>query len=321
MRIEPSSRPRLLCPLFIPGNRPEMLAKASRYDASAFVPDFEDSVPTAAKDDAVDATAHATPELVATGKPIIPRVNGLATGRTPDELESVVGTGIVGISIGKVSSAEDVRQVSAMIDTIEKTKGVKRGATLILPWIETAAAVVNAYDICSANPRVGWVAFGAEDYAADMGIMREVDADSPQHVRSDEYGESSLLYARSAVAVAARAAGVEALDTPYVKFRDSDGLMAEAGLARRLGYTGKFAIHPAQIGTIRSVWMPSDAEIARAQHVIDAASSASAEGRGAISLDGEMIDAPVVARARNILADAGLTQSHSDSDRETEQDG
>ena len=310
MRYEPSSRPRLLCPLFIPGNRPDMLAKASRFDASAFVPDLEDSVPTAAKDDAVEATARVMPELVATGKPIIPRLNGLATGRTQRELESSVGTGIVGISIGKVNSGEDIQHVSDMIDTIEKTKGVKPGATLILPWIETAVAVVNAYDICSASPRVCWVAFGAEDYAADMGIMRGIDTDPPCRDLADEYGEASLLYARSAVAVAARAACVEALDTPYVKFRDSQGLTAEANLARRLGYTGKFAIHPAQIGTIRSVWMPSVAEITRARRVIDAADSASAQGRGAISLDGEMIDAPVVARAWNILSDAGLTPLH-----------
>ena len=319
MRYEPSSRPRLLCPLFIPGNRRDMLAKASRFDASAFVPDLEDSVPSAAKDDAVEATVRAMPELVAIGKPIIPRVNGLTTGRTQSELEAVVGTGIVGISIGKVNSGEDIRQVSDMIDSIEKTQGVKPGATLILPWIETAAAVVNAYDICSASPRVGWVAFGAEDYAADMGIMREVDTDPPWQDPADEYGEASLLYARSAVAVAARAAGVEALDTPYVKFRDSEGLKSEANLARRLGYTGKFAIHPAQIDTIRSVWMPSVAEIARAKRVIDAANTASAQGRGAISLDGEMIDAPVVARAWNILLEAGLAPMHRDSDYEGEQ--
>ena len=307
-----SSLPRILCPLFIPGNRPDMLAKASRFDASAFIPDFEDSVPATAKDDAIEVTARAMPELVVTGKPIIPRVNGLATGRTMVELEAVVGTGIVGVSIGKVRSADDIRHIDDMIAAAEKTKGARPGSTLLLPWIETAAAVVNAYGICSASPRVRWVAFGAEDYAADMGIMRDVDSDSVQLGHADEYGDASLLYARSAVAVAARAAGVEALDTPYVKFRDSDGLKTEAGLARRLGYAGKFAIHPAQIGTIRAVWMPSDAEIAKAKRVIDAANCADAAGRGAISLDGEMIDAPVVARARNILEDAGLAPSPSE---------
>ncbi len=312
MRNETSSRLRILCPLFIPGNRPDMLAKASRFDSSAFVPDLEDSVPPAAKDDAVDTTTRAMPELIATEKPIIVRVNGLATGRTRDELEAVVGTGIIGVSVGKVGSAADIRHLDDMMTGIEKSKGAELGSTFLLPWIETAAAVVNAFGICTASPRVRWVAFGAEDYAADMGIIRYVDMDSHEQDRGDEYGEASLLYARSAVAVAARAAGVEALDTPYVKFRDQEGLKSEAGLARRLGYTGKFAIHPAQIGTIRTVWMPSDAEIAKARRVIDAANRASAAGRGAISLDGEMIDAPVVARARNVLEDAGLAQSPSE---------
>ena len=110
-----------------------------------------------------------------------------------------------------------------------------------------------------------------------------------------------MLYARSAVAVAARAADVQALDTPYVKFRDPDGLRREAGLARRLGYAGKFAIHPAQIEVIDAVFSPTDAEIERARRVLEAARVAELAGRGSVSLDGEMVDAPVVARARNVL--------------------
>ena len=107
MPSDTCSHIRLLCPLFIPGNRADMLAKASRYDASAYVPDFEDSVPAANKDEAVMATKDAMPELVAIGKPVIPRVNSLATGRTEAELEAVVGTGISAISVGKVNSADD----------------------------------------------------------------------------------------------------------------------------------------------------------------------------------------------------------------------
>ena len=305
MRYTTQQHTRLLCPLFIPGNRADMLAKASRFDASAFVADLEDSVPPGSKDDAVEVTVHSLPSLVATGKPIFVRVNGLTTGRTRRELEAVIGTGILGVSIGKVVSADDIREIEAAMTEIEATKGAKPGSNLLLPWIETASAIVHAFDICSASLRVRWVAFGAEDYAADMGIVRDVDTDATQPWPTEEYGEASLLYARSAVAVAARAAGVEALDTPYVKFRDSAGLAQEAGLARRLGYTGKFAIHPAQVSTIRNIWKPTDAELAKARRVVDAATCASAEGRGAISLDGEMIDAPVVARAMNILADAG----------------
>lgn len=245
MPSDTCSHIRLLCPLFIPGNRADMLAKAPRYDASAYVPDFEDSVPFENKDQAVKVTTEAMPGLLAIGQPVIPRVNSLATGRTKAELEAVVSTGISAISIGKVNSADDVAQVDDLISAIESEHDLPMGTTGILPWIETAAAIVNAYAICTASPRVRWVAFGAEDYAADMGTMRNVDSVSyAAGGPTEEYGEVSLLYARSAVAVAARAAGVEAIDTPYVKFRDADGLRAEARLARRLGYTGKFAIHP-----------------------------------------------------------------------------
>ena len=291
----------LRCPLFIPGNRAEMLGKAGRYSASAFIPDMEDSVPLANKAEAREVTADALPSLYELGKPVLPRVNSLLTGLTEDDLAAVVGPHIVGISIGKVKSADDIAAVDGMLSELERGRGIEIGSVGILPWLETASAIVNAFGICNASDRVRWVAFGAEDYSADMGISRAVDVAGSDTGSVEEYGEASLLYARSAVAVAARAAGVDALDTPYVKFRDADGLRRETGLARRLGYVGKFAIHPAQIEVIDAVFSPTDAEIERARRVMDAAAAAEREGRGSVSLDGEMVDAPVVARARNVL--------------------
>ena len=291
----------LRCPLFIPGNRAEMLGKAGRYSASAFIPDMEDSVPLANKAEAREVTADALPSLYELGKPVLPRVNSLLTGLTADDLAAVVGPYVVGISIGKVKSTDDIAAVDGMLSELERDRGIEIGSVGILPWLETASAIVNAFGICNASERVRWVAFGAEDYSADMGISRAVDVAGSDTGRVEEYGEASLLYARSAVAVAARAAGVDALDTPYVKFRDADGLRREAGLARRLGYVGKFAIHPAQIKVIEAVFSPTDAEIERARRVMEAAAAAEREGRGSVSLDGEMVDAPVVARARNVL--------------------
>ena len=296
----------LRCPLFIPGNRAEMLGKAGRYSASAYVPDLEDSVPVGNKEEAREVTGDALPSLAEIGRPVVPRVNSLPTGLTEDDLKAMVGPYIVGISIGKVKTAEDVCEVDAMLSDLERDAGIELGKIGILPWLETASAIVNAYGICCASERVRWVAFGAEDYSADMGISRSIDVAGADTGSVEEYGEASLLYARSAVAVAARAADVDALDTPYVKFRDADGLRREAGLARRLGYVGKFAIHPAQIETIDAVFSPSAWEIERAKRVLDAASMAEIEGRGSVSLDGEMVDAPVVARARNVLIRAGI---------------
>ena len=291
----------LRCPLFIPGNRAEMLGKAGRYSASAFIPDMEDSVPLANKAEAREVTADALPSLYELGKPVLPRVNSLLTGLTADDLAAVVGPYVVGISIGKVKSADDIAVVDKMLSELESDRGIEVGSVGILPWLETASAIVNAFGICNASDRVRWVAFGAEDYSADMGISRAVDVAGSDTGSVEEYGEASLLYARSAVAVAARAAGVDALDTPYVKFRDAEGLRREAGLARRLGYVSKFAIHPAQIEVIDAVFSPTDAEIERARRVMDAAAAAEREGHGSVSLDGEMVDAPVVARARNVL--------------------
>ena len=296
----------LRCPLFIPGNRGDMLGKAGRYSASAFVPDMEDSVPMANKADARMITAEALPSLFGLGKAVVPRVNSLATGLTEDDLEAVVGPHIVAISIGKIRSVNDIAVVDGMLSDFEADSGIEVGKVGILPWLETARAIVNAYAICCASERVRWVAFGAEDYSADMGISRSVDVVGNDTGIIDEYGEASLLYPRSAVAVAARAADVQALDTPYVKFRDPDGLRGEAGLARRLGYSGKFAIHPAQIEVIGAVFSPTDVEIERARRVLEAARVAELEGRGSISLDGEMVDAPVVARARNLLVRANI---------------
>ena len=304
----PFSHIDLRCPLFIPGNRTDMLSKAGRYSPSAYMPDLEDSVPSANKVEARKVTAAALPSLFEFGKPVVPRVNSLSTGLTEDDLEAVVGPYIVGISIGKVKTDNDIAVVDGMLSELERDRGIEAGSIGILPWLETASAIVNAYAICNASERAKWVAFGAEDFSADMGISRAVDLEDPSVKNIEDYGEASLLYARSAVAVAARAADVEALDTPYVKFRDPDGLRSEADLARRLGYRGKFAIHPAQIEVIDGVFSPTDQELERAKRVLNAARVAESEGHGSVSLDGEMIDAPVVVRARNVLATAGIVQ-------------
>ncbi len=298
----------LSCPLFIPGNRADMLGKADRYSPSAYVPDLEDSVPAGNKAEAREVTADALPVLCGLGRPVVPRVNSLRTGLTEDDLRAVVGPHVVAISIGKISSSEDIEKVDEMVSELESDRGLGLGSIGILPWLETASAIVHAFEICDASERVRWVAFGAEDFSADMGIGREIDAEGAGVGSVEEYGEASLLYARSAVAVAARAADIEALDTPYVKFRDPDGLRREAGLAKRLGYGGKFAIHPAQIEPIGAVFSPSDHEIGRAKRVLEAARLAELQGRGSVSLDGEMIDAPVVARAQNLLTKAGIVR-------------
>ena len=300
-----ASYPRFRSLLFVPGNRADMLQKAVRYQPGGFIPDLEDSVPVEEKIGARKTVADAIPDLALTGRPVVPRVNSLATGLTEGDITSVVMPGVTAISVGKVSSADDIMLVAEMVTHQEDTCGLETGSVGILPWIETAAAIVNLASICAASGRVRWMAFGAEDFSADMGLARTVDMESDAQGEG-AYGEPGLLYARSSVAIAARAANIQALDTPFVKFRDETGLRKDCTLARRIGFTGKMAIHPAQIELIEQAFRPTQHEIERARRVLKAANEAETEGRGAVSLDGEMIDAPVVARAENVLREAGL---------------
>jgi citrate lyase subunit beta/citryl-CoA lyase len=280
-----------------------MLAKATGFETPWLIPDLEDSVPASEKAVARDMVAEHIPILAKAGKLLAPRVNSIKSGLAEDDIAAVVSNEIVGISIGKIGNASEVKTLDQILAKAEERAGVPVGKTMILPWLETAEAIINAYEICMCSDRIRWTAFGAEDFSADMGISRTVD-----EVESKSGGEPEpgLAYARAAVAVAARAAGIHALDTPYTKFRDPEGLRAEAMLAKSIGYKGKLAIHPAQVEIIETVFRPTDAEIERARRVLDIATEAETEGRGSVSLDGEMIDMPVILRAQNVFRDAGL---------------
>lgn len=295
------SNPRTL--LFVPGNQPRMLEKSAGFSAQWLIPDLEDSVPQAEKTLARDIVAEHIPLLATASKFIVPRVNSLSSGLAENDIAAVASKEIIGISIGKISTVDDVNIIEQMLQAAEKKADIPIGHITILPLIETAKGVINAYEICQASDRIRWVAFGAEDFSADMSISRTVDNTEPV---SGIRAEPGLTYPRSAVAIAARAAGVHALDTPYTRFRDPEGLKQEASLAKAIGYKGKLSIHPVQVGAIESIFKPSSSEIERARRVLDIASEAETAGRGSASLNGEMIDMPVILRARNVLRDAGL---------------
>lgn len=281
-----------------------MLKKAEGFSTQWLIPDLEDSVPDAEKETARKTVGDHLRTLHGAGKYLCPRINSLETGLTADEISALVSDHIVGISVGKISSVEDVRAIEKLVEKAESQNGVSKGSIRILPWLETAGAIVNAYEICASSTRIQWAAFGAEDFSADMGISRSVDDSGDGASAALEPG---LAYARSAVAVAARAAGVHILDTPHTKFRDLDSLENDAREAKALGYKGKLAIHPTQTELIETVFRPSDTEIERARAVLDAAKQAERDGKGAVALDGEMIDMPVIKRAQNVLRDAGLS--------------
>jgi citrate lyase subunit beta/citryl-CoA lyase len=274
--------------LFVPGNQATMLEKAMGFAPDALVPDLEDSVPVDEKAHAREVTAAFLPRLAQLGSLLIPRVNSLDTGWLEDDLAALVGPHVYGVSVGKIYTPKDVQVISDMIARLEQQADVPAGQVKLLLWIETAMAIVHCYEICTASPRIVGVAFGAEDLTNDMGIERSSD-------------DSEVAVPRSIMCVAARAADVLALDTPYFAFRDPEGLQQNALASKKIGFKGKFAIHPAQIETINAAFSPSSADIETARRVVAAFEEAERAGRGSTSLDGKVVDVPVVKRARALL--------------------
>jgi citrate lyase subunit beta/citryl-CoA lyase len=274
--------------LFVPGNQTKMLEKALGVFPDAFVPDMEDSVPWDEKANARQVTASFLPQLAQVGPLVMPRVNAMDTGLLEADLAAVVGPHIDGVSVGKIQTAQDIEYISSVIAELEAKSGVPVGQIKLVPWIETAMAIVHCYEILASSPRIVGAAFGAEDLTHDMGIERSED-------------DSEVAVPRSLLCVASRAAQVLALDTPYFGFRDPEGLRRNALASKKIGFKGKFAIHPAQIDMINEVFSPSAADIEHARRVVAAFEAAAQAGRGSTSLDGKVVDVPVVKRAQALL--------------------
>ncbi len=282
---------KIRAPIFVPGNRRDMLEKAKSFKTDFIIPDLEDSVPFAEKDHARDFVQTMIPTLVEHGQNIIVRIYSLDTGLTEKDIAAVVSNDIAGISVGKIRSTGDVLSYDRLVGAAEQRIGLTIGATKFILWIETSMAVLHAFDIARASERVAAIAFGAVDYTQDLGIKRTLSG-------------SELDFPRAMVGLAARASDVTALDTPYVQFRDKNGLEQEIKSVLKYGYRGKFAIHPDQIETIRMRFKPQPDEVEYARRVVEGWNMASSEGRGSFDLDGNMIDVPIVERSRNLLAEA-----------------
>jgi len=270
--------------LYAPGNNPRLLVGIELHGADCVLLDLEDSVPPAEKAAARILVKHL---LAAIRFPheVWVRINPLDLGGRDDVAEVVRGRPH-GLALPKAESQDDVTALSAELDRVERELGIKGGSTLVMPILETAKGILHAEEIAAADPRVAVLAFGAEDFTRDLGSRRTAE---------------SLLFARSMLVAAAKAAGVQASDTVYSAVEDEKGLRAEATLARDLGFDGKGAIHPAQIGSLHDVFSPSEAELEEARKVVATAEDAEKRGIGAIAVGGRMIDRPVLERARRAL--------------------
>lgn len=269
--------------LFVPGIRPELFAKAWAGDADALSFDLEDSVPVARKHEARGNVAGFLRERLDArrAKTIIVRTNALDTAWFGDDLAALAGCGIDLLNVPKIEDAEAVRAVA---DAVGDGHG-KQAPGLLLN-IETARGLANAAAIASAHPRVAGLQLGLADLFEPHGIAR-----TPANVHA----------AMFALRMAAAQAGVFVLDAAYARIDDADGFEAEARMARDLGFIGKSCIHPHQVVLANRVFMPLEQDIAWARRVVAAAADAEARGHGAFQLDGRMVDAPFVARARNLL--------------------
>jgi citrate lyase beta subunit len=278
-----------------------MLERARTLPTDAVILDLEDGVPTREKEEA-RATVRQSLEAGPYGPTVILRVNAPASGLVEADLREAFAPGVEAVCLPKAETAGDVERLAAALSTLEQERGLPAGSVGILLMIETALGVLNAYTMASVAPdgapavqgcrRVRALCLGGEDLARDLGAVRTRQG-------------LELAHARAQLVLAARAAGTMAIDTIYTDLTDSDGLLTEALQARHLGYSGKLIIHPAQIAPVHRAFTPSVEEVTYAQRVLEAFALAEARGDGVIALDGQMIDAPVVVRAQEILAVSG----------------
>lgn len=279
--------------LFVPGNNQRFIEKAKSLKADIICLDLEDSVPMGEKDrarvlvrDAVRARSSYASELYA-------RINSPESGLMEDDLKGIVVDGLDGIVIPKVNEPEEVARVASILDELEHRNGMEKGIE-IMPSIESARGVVNAYHIASASERVSALVFGVFDFMHDMGL---------EYSSEDSTGYS---YARAKVPVDARAAGVYAIDGIWQAIDDIDGLVRDATIGMRLGYKGKSIIHPKQIEPVHKVFVPSKEEVEWAKKVVEALEESMLYGRGAMRLEGKMVDAVHYKRAKALLEAVGI---------------
>lgn len=278
--------------LFVPGNSMRMIAKAATSASDAIILDLEDAVPLADKATARVMTRDTIKAVKSGGAYVFVRVNALITKLTAEDLKFVVVEDLDGIMLAKTETGSDVVELAAMLEEAENGSGLKPESLKIVPLIETAKGVINAYQIASASERVVAVAFGAGDYYRDLG--RSVSFLSPE--------QTELLYARSQIVNSSTAVGVQAIDTVFFGLlTDKEGFMKEANLGLQLGFKGKLIIHPAQISVANKVFSPSPDAAQYAKKVVDAFEEAQARGLGAISFEGKMIDYMSYKQAKELV--------------------
>ena len=262
--------------LFMPGNNPAMVQDAAILGSDSIILDLEDAVSLTEKDSARILVREAIKTVDYSEVEVVVRINPLTTEFATEDIDVISRVKPDALMIPKATE-EELQEVSRRLDLIEAEEGFENKSIKLIPIVETAYGVENVYNIIKASDRVTAVLLGAEDLTSDLGIKRTKEG-------------NEILFARNRVAVACRAMRVDSIDTPFTDTNDFEGLKKDIILAKSLGMTGKASINPRQ------------AEIIHAQRVLDAMEQAEAEGKGVFSLDGKMVDAPIINRAKTTVA-------------------
>ena len=274
--------------LFLPGNAPKMIINGNYLGSDAVIFDMEDAVAPDQKDAARLLVRNVLRSIEFDLVETIVRINSIDTPYWQRDIDSILPQKPDIIMLPKTSCAADVQTVDAYLTQEEEKLGMANNTVLLMPLIETALGVENAFAIATASDRVKALFLGAEDLTADLQCKRTKEG-------------REIEYARTRLVVAARAAGVEVYDTPFTDVNDDAGIVTDAQLAKALGFSGKASISPRHVEVINSVFSPTQKEVDYAYEVMDAIALAKSQGKGAIALHGKMIDAPIVARAQRTI--------------------
>ena len=274
--------------LFVPGNNPGMVRDAGIYGADSVIFDLEDAIPVAEKDAARFLVQEALLSLTFGSAELLVRINGLDTPFAVLDMKAIVSTGRAAIRLPKTECAQDILHCAAVIEDIERENQMEVGSTKIVAAIESAKGVLNAKEIAHSSKRLVALALAAEDYSADLKTARSKEG-------------TELLFGRNMILHAARSAGIDAIDSVFSDANDEEGLRTETAFVKQLGFDGKSVINPRQIRPIHEVFTPTAAEIEKAIRIVDAFERAQERGSGIVSMNGKMVDRPVVLRAMRVL--------------------
>ena len=287
--------------MFIPGNNPSMITDGHIYGSDSIMFDLEDAVSVNEKDSARFLVYNALKTIDYGDTETVVRVNSLDTEYGVADFEAMVRAGVDIIRLPKTDTAQDVIDADNLITRIEKEIGLDHGTIGLMAAIESPLGVINAYEIATASDRLMGVALGAEDFVTNMKTKRSKDG-------------IELLAARTNIVLATRAAGVYAFDTVYSDVNNDEGFINETKMIKQLGFDGKSVIHPGQIDIVHIAYEPTKDEITKAVRIIDAIKEAEKKGSGVIAVNGKMIDAPIVDRARRTIELAKATGVYKEDD-------